>query len=160
MFEEYNIRRFTEGDLGGVYDLIHGTIDICYDGFYSGRAIGYFRGFHSHEGILKRGKNDDVVVMENDGEIIATGALVGNEICGVFIRVDLQGQGLGRLVMGKLEGIACDKGIEEVVLNVSLPSRKFYEKMGYEIYEDCQMDVGAGEILDYWKARKRLLIES
>jgi len=44
----------------------------------------------------------------------------------------------------------------EVVLSVSLPSRKSYEKRGYEVLAEAQVDVGEGQTLCFWKARKAL----
>jgi hypothetical protein len=43
-----------------------------------------------------------------------------------------------------------------VELSVSLPSRRFYENLGYELVEACSIDVGEGQRLDFWKARKML----
>lgn len=55
--------------------------------------------------------------------------------------------------MQKLEEEAVTSGIREVVLSISLPSRRFYESLGYEIIEDHTIDVGAGQNLDYWEAK-------
>ena len=41
-------------------------------------------------------------------------------------------------------------------ISVSLPSRGFYERLGYVILEECSIDVGEGEKLDYWQAKKKL----
>jgi hypothetical protein len=43
-----------------------------------------------------------------------------------------------------------------VVLSVSLPSKGFYEALRYEILQEAHLDVGEGQRLDYWKARKVL----
>jgi len=48
------------------------------------------------------------------------------------------------------------KGFSEVTLSVSLPSRKFYENLEYEVLAECSLDVGEGHHLDYWPARKIL----
>ena len=58
--------------------------------------------------------------------------------------------------MRKLEARAAAKGCTEAVLSVSLPSRAFYESLGYEMLEACSIDVGEDEHLDFWKARKSL----
>ena len=46
--------------------------------------------------------------------------------------------------------------ISEVVLSVSLPSKRFYESLGFEIIEDRTIDVGEGQRLGYWEAKKTL----
>jgi hypothetical protein len=44
----------------------------------------------------------------------------------------------------------------EAELSVSLRSRGFYERLGYNISEGCSIDVGEGKRLDFWKASKPL----
>ena len=58
--------------------------------------------------------------------------------------------------MKRLEGQAQADGATESVLSVSLPSRRFYESLGYEIVEACSKNVGNGQRLDFWKAKKKL----
>jgi GNAT superfamily N-acetyltransferase len=87
---------------------------------------------------------------------MGTGAVVENEIYGVFVEPRMQGRGHGRTIMHELENRAIAKGHREVALSVSLPSRKFYEGLGYEILQEAHRDVGEGQQLDFWKARKSL----
>ncbi len=95
-----------------------------------------------------------MIVAEWDGEILATGSLVGAEITGVFVRADLQGKNLGSLVMNRLESLATENGHKYVELSISLPSRGFYEKRGYRITQPASIDMGMGQSLDYWEGRK------
>jgi GNAT superfamily N-acetyltransferase len=88
--------------------------------------------------------------------LVATGALVGDEITGVFVARDQQGRGLGRLLMDELEAAARARGKTSTRLNVSLPSKGFYEGRGYRISERLSGDMGEGQYLDYWEADKRL----
>lgn len=46
--------------------------------------------------------------------------------------------------------------VKKISLSVSLPSREFYEGLGYSITEDCSLDVGEGQQLKYWTAVKEL----
>ena len=55
-----------------------------------------------------------------------------------------------------LEEQAHVDGYNKVSLGVSLPSRKFYEGLGYMIIEEKHIDVGGGQQLDYWHAEKQL----
>lgn len=150
------LRECRQSDVVAVRRLIHDTIEHSYTGAYPPRALQSFREFHSDQNIAKRVKTGTVLVLEREGEIVATGSLVGNEICGVFVHLSCQRCGYGRVVMQELEKRAKERGVEEVGLSVSLPSRAFYEGLGYEITEECSMDVGEGQRLDYWRARKRL----
>jgi GNAT superfamily N-acetyltransferase len=87
---------------------------------------------------------------------VATGTIVENHICAVFIICSVQRQGLGRKIMNHLEDRAISEGFKEITLDVSLPSRQFYERLGYRLSEDTHIDVGQGQCLDYWIAHKPL----
>lgn len=154
--EEICIRAFREDDVESIARLIHRTIDVCYTDVYPPRAVEFFKVFHSRDGILERSTEGAILVVEQDGNAIGTGALVENEICGVFVEPKMQGQGHGRAIMRALETLATANGINEVALSVSLPSRKFYQSLGYEILQEAHIDVGEGQQLDFWKARKAL----
>jgi hypothetical protein len=58
--------------------------------------------------------------------------------------------------MHELEDRAKARGCTESELSVSLPSRGFYESLGYQMLEEGSIDVGEGQHLDFWKARKSL----
>ena len=150
------IREFRESDLAPVRRLIHHTIDACYAGVYPPRAVRFFKAFHSDAKILERHRSGEILVVERDGDIIAAGAIAGGEIFGVFVHPEFQNHGHGGALMRELEARAKRDGYDEAVLSVSLPSREFYEGLGYGAFEDRSIDVGDGEQLAFWKARKPL----
>jgi N-acetylglutamate synthase-like GNAT family acetyltransferase len=154
--EDVCIREFQENDVESIARLIHRTIDVCYTNVYPPRAVEFFKSFHSRDGILDRSKKGVILVAEHNEHVIGTGALVENEIYGVFVEPKMQGHGHGRAIMHELETRAIAKGHSEVALSVSLPSRKFYEGLGYEILQEAHLDVGEGQQLDFWKAKKSL----
>ena len=154
------IRLFDKSDLAKVNQMIHKTIDYSYPVVYPTRAVLFFKKYHSENNILERQENGRVIVFEIQGNILATGSIVGNEISGVFVDPERQGSGLGKKIMAELESIAQATGISEVTLSVSLPSKLFYESLNYEIVEDLKIDVGEGQFLNYWIAKKKLIITS
>jgi hypothetical protein len=58
--------------------------------------------------------------------------------------------------MRALENEARENGVREIGLSISLPSRRFYESLGYKVTEERSRDVGEGQRLDFWKAVKEL----
>ena len=59
--------------------------------------------------------------------------------------------------MKALENEARANGVTEIGLSVvSLPSKRFYESLGYKVVEERSRDVGEGQRLDFWKAVKQL----
>ena len=150
------IRQFVESDLDSLHRLIQETIEASYEGVYPDRAVQFFKKFHSERKIVERSGTGEVLVIEKDGAIVATGSLVANEILGVFVLPTLQRSGYGKAITSELEKRAKLKGITEIELSISLPSRQFYENLGYEVFEKKSEDVGEGQFLDYWPARKKL----
>jgi GNAT superfamily N-acetyltransferase len=153
---EVKLRPFLQGDLNAVRDVIFSTIDTCYSGFYPPRAIEYFKQYHCDENILSRANDGCTIVAESKGRMIATGTLIENHICAVFVMRQAQGLGVGRRIMEYLEERARSTGVREITLDVSLPSRQFYERLGYLLSDDTYLDVGEGQRLDYWKASKSI----
>jgi len=153
------IRRFEDGDIAALKRLIMETIDVSYADVYPPRAVEFFKGFHAEEKILQRSRAGTVLVVEEEGELTATGSMVDGEIFAVFVAPNLQQGGRGKALMAALEREARDGGVTVSELSVSLPSMRFYQGLGYEIVEERSRDLGDGQRLDFWKARKRLVPE-
>ncbi len=150
------IRNVRESDADQLRKLIHETINFSYGEVYPQRAVEFFKTFHSEEKIRERCRTGEVLLFEVEGICVGTGALVNGKIEGVFVKPQFQGQSIGRLIMRELEKLAVSRGVNEVALHVSLPSKKFYQDLGYTILEECDKDVGQGEKLKYWIAKKRM----
>ena len=150
------IRAFREADIGALRRLIFETIDVSYAPVYPPRALAFFKTFHGEPGLRARGRAGTILVIEDDGELVATGSLVGNEILAVFVRPGLQGSGHGKALMHALEEKARTDGKTACTLSISLPSLKFYQGLGYEVTEERSRDLGDGQRLDFWKAKKSL----
>ena len=145
-----------DSDLEAIYQLIQATIDSCYPPFYPPRAVSFFKHHHSREAIAQRLQNDLVFVAKEGERLVGTGSLVGSEISGLFVLPDLQGSGIGGALMKELERQAVLRNITTVELDVSIPSRVFYEHLGYIAFEERSTDVGEGQRLDHWHAYKKL----
>jgi N-acetylglutamate synthase-like GNAT family acetyltransferase len=153
------IHQFRASSVSAVRELIHYTIDVSYSPVYPPRAVQFFKDFHSEAKIIERHQKGEILVVEKDGKVIGTGSIVDIDILGVFVNPEFQHQVHGKSLMQELEKKAVVNGISEVVLSVSLPSRRFYESLGYEIFEDRTIDVGEGQRLDYWEAKKTLTLQ-
>ncbi|NMC09411.1 MAG: GNAT family N-acetyltransferase [Methanothrix sp.] len=154
--QSLQLGKFCRSDLMPLLHLIHTTVDLCYSGVYPPRAVHFFKEYHGEKEIISRSEVGTILVALHDGRLAATGALVENEITGVFVASSMQGQGLGRMIMKELEDLAWSRGCRMVELSVSLPSRGFYEALGYELLSECALDVGDGQKLTFWRARKAL----
>jgi N-acetylglutamate synthase-like GNAT family acetyltransferase len=150
------IREFEKSDIGKVKDLIHRTIDVCYKKDYCDEAIVFFKEWHCDEHIFKDVRAGCMIVLEDDGKIVGTGAVNDGEIKRVFVEPALQGKGFGKLIMQKLEERAVLDGLDVVRLDASLTSRKFYDLLGYITIRKAFRNVENGKRLDYYVMEKSL----
>ncbi len=153
---DINLRLVDRREVPAVGALIRDTIRASYPVAYPPRAVEFFLNYQSDDSIARRTESGILIVAERGGEIVATGSLVESKITGVFVRADLQGKKIGSLVMDWLETFAAGTGQDHVELSVSLPSRRFYEKRGYRITGPARIDVGQGQVLEYWEGVKVL----
>jgi GNAT superfamily N-acetyltransferase len=152
------IRKFDRADLHALHRMICETIEASYPGLYPPRAVAFFREYHSERRIAERSEIGEILVLISEpiDSILATGSLIGSEIMGVFVRSDHQRHGYGKDIMTQLELMAIEKGLPQLNLSISLPSRLFYEHLGYRVLDECVIDVGGGEFLKYWSGKKEL----
>ena len=150
------VRMYQAGDQVPLQALIQRTIDICYCGHYCAEAVRFFKGYHSEQAIRRDADEGCTVVLDRAGRILGTGTLVGDEVKRVFVDPACQRQGLGRLIMHHLEERAGASGIDRIRLDASLPSKAFYDRLGYATIEATSMEVENGRRLDFFRMRKIL----
>ncbi len=150
------IREFQRADLPALKALVHKTITACYPGHYCVEAVRFFLDYHNEEAILRDAQKGWTIVLDKAGRILGTGTIVGDEIKRVFVDPTLQKQGVGRRIMQQLEETAARQGAAAVKLDASLPSRAFYDRLGYVTVEPAFLPVGNGRRLDFFKMQKAL----
>jgi N-acetylglutamate synthase-like GNAT family acetyltransferase len=76
-----------------------------------------------------------------EGEIVGCGRIHFNSIDEAQIRYmavenELQGRGIGKLILNELEQKALEKGAKKIILNARENAVKFYDKNGYKIVKE------------------------
>ena len=150
------MREYRAGDLTAVNELVRRTIDLAYAGIYPPRAIAHFHEHHAAGQIAADAQNGHTVVVERDGQMVATGTLVDGEITRVYVDPEWQGRGLGLAIMRVLEARARELGLEEVELYAAVGSRTFHDLLGYVVTKEGEADCGEGQVLKYYRMAKRL----
>jgi GNAT superfamily N-acetyltransferase len=150
------IREFQRADLPAVKLLIHRTIALCYPGHYGPEAVRFFTNYHNEEAILRDAEAGCTIVLDKAGRILGTGTLVSDEIKRVFVDPLFQKLGFGRRIMQHLEEAAALRGVEIVRLDASLPSKPFYDGLGYTTVEAAFLPVENDRRLDFFKMQKTL----
>lgn len=151
------IRGFQRLDLAALRALVQQTITTCYPGHYSPEAVRFFVNYHADEAILRDAEAGCVVVLDKAGRLLGTGTLVDDEIKRVFVAPVFQRQGLGRRLLRHLEELATLQGARTITLDASLPSKTFYDRLGYVTTEAASLPVENGRRLDFFKMRKTLV---
>ncbi|MBC3258946.1 GNAT family acetyltransferase [Pseudomonas paralactis] len=77
-----------------------------------------------------------VLVAIQDELIVATAALDANVVRSVFVNPELQGQGIGRLLMIEIELRAREAGVTVLSVPSSLTAEPFYSKLGFHTVRD------------------------
>lgn len=157
---DYTWRDFREADVPALKSLIHRTIALCYPGHYCAEAVRFFLNYHNEEAIRRDAREGCTVVLERAGRLAGTGTVVGDEIKRVFVDPAAQGQGVGRRIMERLEDKARSSHVRTIRLDASLPSKVFYDRLGYTTVEKTFLPVGNGRRLDFFKMQKALGIVS
>lgn len=157
--EEFLIRGYNKKDLERLVFIVHTTINKSYAGIYPEEAIEYFLNLHSMENMEKDIPKGFTFILEEEGQIIASGSIVGNEIKRVFVLPGYQGRGFGKKIMKKIEGTALNNGIRKVKLCASLPSKDFYLALGYRIMKFTHLPVRNNKKLEYYDMEKYLSVK-
>ncbi len=149
------IRGFQRADLAALKAMVHKTIATCYPGHYCAEAVRFFIDYHNEEAILQDAQRGRTMVIDKAGRILGTGTIVADEIKRVFVDPTFQRQGFGRRIMQQLEEAASRQGAATVKLDASLPSKAFYDRLGYITLEPAFLPV-ANARLDFFKMQKTL----
>jgi N-acetylglutamate synthase-like GNAT family acetyltransferase len=77
-----------------------------------------------------------VFVALAENRIIGTASLDGGVVRTVFVAPDVQGQGIGRLLMVEVERTARERNVEVLVVPSSVTAEHFYSKLGFKAVHD------------------------
>ena len=150
------LRLYEPDDLEAVFALVARTIETSYAGVYGRTAIDHFHEHHTRDEIRRAAEEGRTVLLEQDGCLLAIGALVGDHVDRVYVAPEQQGRGLGRRVMAVLEQRARQAGVRTIRLAASIPARVFYERLGYRLVSEESHDFQDGDCLPWFKMVKDL----
>ncbi|BCY12163.1 GNAT family N-acetyltransferase [Actinoplanes sp. L3-i22] len=72
----------------------------------------------------------EMFVAVDDG-VLATVSRDGNKVYTMFVDPAAHGRGLGRLLMGHIEGLAAADGFDHMETGASITGHGFYHRLGY-----------------------------
>ena len=80
---------------------------------------------------IMRAREYYTVVLEEDGEVVATGGLALNEIRALYVSRAHQKSGIGTKILDHLEARVDREKFGFIFLNASLSAEGFYRQLGY-----------------------------
>ncbi len=105
-------------------------------------------GITYHEGIAAMDAQSRHFAAFLDGEMVGAVLLMPHADPGKWrlrqmaVRPDVQGMGIGRLLVGHAENWARKQGIGEIILHARVHAQGFYQKLGYRVRGEAFKEVG------------------
>ncbi len=106
---------------------------------------------------------DHVMIVDTDtNQIVGVARMQTNtptqgQVRCVAVSPNVQGKGVGKLLMKYLEEFAQEKGIKEIVLDARENAVRFYKSIGYVIFEDSYLLFGE---IQHYKMRKEFVMSN
>lgn len=85
--------------------------------------------------------------LAEDTAILGTVSRDGNKVYTMFVAPEAHGRGIGRLLMGHIEGLAAADGFDHMETGASITGHGFYHRLGYTDVRVSETDFGLNHIL-------------
>ncbi|WP_070884642.1 GNAT family N-acetyltransferase [Pseudomonas argentinensis] len=133
---EARIRRALDSDAEAISGLIVQTLRLSNAGDYSPEVIDRVAANFDVAGVRGLMASRQVFVALDAARVIATASLAGDVVRSVFVLPELQGRGVGRVLMRHVEGLARTAGIQQLRVPASLTAVPFYKALGYAVVRE------------------------
>ncbi|WP_027339472.1 GNAT family N-acetyltransferase [Halonatronum saccharophilum] len=142
------IRRAEEKDINSIWQLIKSNFDEVMINDHSKEICEKFKNHNKPEKLREQMRWKEVYVVENDGEVVGTGAIANfgdgdspkYSISNFFIKPELHRMGIGRFIFNKLLESVKKKGVERFYVPSSRTGLDFYKNVGF-IEDKIQPDI-------------------
>lgn len=125
------IRHYTEEDGEVLSALIRENLLKVNSLDYPDTVIQQMHSLFTAEYISGLAQNREMLVAVDQDHVIGTASLEANTVYTVFVDARYHGQGVGRMLVGKLERMALRRGIDSLWVPSSITAQNFYANMGY-----------------------------
>lgn len=155
-------------DIGQIQEIVYKTWPHAYGDILSKAQIDYMLDlFYSsavlHSDILER---NNYFLLLNEGSICMGFAACGHHYLNknllrlhkIYLLPEAQGKGLGKLLMEAVENLAIKNHLSVISLNVNRfnPAILFYQKLGFIIVSEEDLEIGHGYLMEDYKMEKQL----
>ena len=129
------IREFDERDAEAVSRLIRNNLTFVNSRDYALSVIDYMCRLFTPDYLREISATRMMFVAEENGKVIGTVGLEGEEVCALYVDPDVHRRRVGERLLQRIEDFALECHVHILHLSASLTAVGFYEKMGYHFQE-------------------------
>jgi N-acetylglutamate synthase-like GNAT family acetyltransferase len=147
---EVHIRPATPADATELSQLICENAREILRAHYSEEQWEIFLRYYSTEAMVGKIATQAMFCATMNNQIVGCIGLENDVVVGFYTRLQNRNQGIGKLLMNRVEACAKEIGLQELQLAASPEGVGFYFKNGWEKVKDCVMEyygVGFNETL-------------
>ncbi|RZJ68258.1 MAG: GNAT family N-acetyltransferase [Flavobacterium sp.] len=150
-----------------IKDLAERIWPVTYGEIISSEQIDYMMGMmYSIETLnANHEKGVEFLLVEEDGKYLGFSAFQHDfkekgrsHVQKIYVLPEAQGKNIGRMLMHFMERQSLEKGAQKMTLNVNRfnKARHFYAKLGYEVVETVNIEIGNGYLMEDFVMEKTL----
>lgn len=162
------ISEATVNDIKTIQDITYKTWPITYGEILTEEQLKYMLDlFYSHEALAAQfQKKEQLFYLISDENAVV--GFIGIEhnynkepitkIHKIYLLPETQGKGIGKMAFEKIAELALENNSASLLLNVNLFNKalNFYEKIGFKIKEEVNIEIGNGYLMEDFVMQKQL----
>ncbi len=108
-----------------------------------------------------RFESSKTIVAESDGKLVGFGNLENKKssIGMLYVHRDFQGQGVGSMLLNKLEGMLEKREVKSARTEASISAQSFFEQKGYQVVKENRKNVNGIDFRNFLMEKKLPLTE-
>lgn len=151
------IRQATSDDLEEILQLFKETIEVVNAKDYSPEQITVWKnGASKRERWLKKISEQCFLLAEIDNELVGFGSITpGGYLDFMYVSKNHQRIGIAQKIYSELESFAKENRVQQIVSEVSVTARPFFQKQGFEVLHEQEVNIEGISLTNY-KMNKQL----
>ena len=163
-----SLKQASTADLNTIQEIVNKTWPITYGEILSKEQLDYMMDLiYSDESLIKQIQNQEQLfyIVNEETSVIAFIAIEHNykneavtRIHKIYILPEAQGKGIGKLLIDAVQKLATENNSTSLSLNVNRFNKAlaFYQKLGFEIIAEENIEIGNGYLMEDYKMEKKL----
>ena len=163
-----SLKQASIADLNTIQEIANKTWPITYGEILSKEQLDYMMDLiYSDESLIKQIQKKEQLfyIVNEETSVIAFIAIEHNykneavtRIHKIYILPEAQGKGIGKLLIDAVQKLATENNSTSLSLNVNRFNKAlaFYQKLGFEIIAEENIEIGNGYLMEDYKMEKKL----